>query len=175
MAIQYKLFEGGKTSNKKEKSKKSNKSKKTNKSVRKTVKKKKGSDKKKTGKKNKTDDNRSIGVLLYAEWCHHCQQLKPEWANLKDSLQDIQFVEIEESSPIKDEQINILEKITNGISIQNNGYPTIFKVQNGTPIYYNGPRTMDNMRDFFTKEQTQIGGFNRSKKRRNSLSKKNKN
>ena len=89
--------------------------------------------------------------------------MKPEWAKLKDSLKDNLFVEIEESSPIKDEQIKTLEELTNGISIEHKGYPTILKIQNGTPTYYTNERSEKQMADFFTNKEKHIGGFNKGK------------
>ena len=81
---------------------------------------------------------------VYANWCGHCQNLKPEWKALKKSLSNsrVQFIEIEESESAK--RAHFEKK--NKIQLNVNGYPTIFKIQYGKPVqYYIGERTSDAM------------------------------
>ena len=82
---------------------------------------------------------------VYANWCGHCQNLKPEWKALKKSLSTsrVQFIEIEESESAK--RAHFEKK--NKTQLNVNGFPTIFKIQHGKPVqYYTGPRTADAMR-----------------------------
>ena len=78
---------------------------------------------------------------VYANWCGHCQKLKPEWEKMKKDLKSkmkkmgylIQFVEIEDTEK---------DKLTKYPHLQVNGYPTIFKKSGGGQYeYYNGERS----------------------------------
>jgi thiol-disulfide isomerase/thioredoxin len=83
---------------------------------------------------------------IYANWCGHCQSLKPEWYNMKKMLKyknkNIQFVEIEESQQQK------LDKFKKRFpQLEINGYPTIFKIYPNKHIeYYNGNRLTSDMK-----------------------------
>lgn len=82
---------------------------------------------------------------VYANWCGHCQMLKPEWAKLKQSIPNgrVQFIEIEESESEK--RSHFENKMKTKLNV--NGYPTIFKIHTKKPVeYYTGPRTADHMR-----------------------------
>lgn len=83
--------------------------------------------------------NRVLIGKIYADWCGHCQTLKPEWQKMKQSLKkinpSIQIVEVEESDTEKLERI---KKIAGGLKV--NAYPTIFKYKGGRIEYYNGER-----------------------------------
>ena len=123
---------------------------------------------------------------VYANWCGHCQNLKPEWIKMKKELKSkmkkmgyhIQFVEIEES------QQNKLAKFKNKYPDLNvNGYPTIFKHTGGNLEYYNGGRTADEMTKWALGGKTNnneskkpffMGGKTRRKTRNTGTRKKNK-
>ena len=81
---------------------------------------------------------------VYADWCGHCQALKPKWEQLKQILPKgrVQTVEIEESETDKLSQFEKDHKKT--ISV--NGYPTIFKIVNNKIEYYSGPREPEDMK-----------------------------
>jgi thiol-disulfide isomerase/thioredoxin len=82
---------------------------------------------------------------VYANWCGHCQILKPEWKKLKRSIPvgRVEFIEIEESESAK--RANFEKKIKTTLNV--NGYPTIFKIHKNKQVeYYTGPRTADEMR-----------------------------
>ena len=72
---------------------------------------------------------------IYANWCGHCKILKPQWKKMKNDLKNhpIEIVEIEVS------EIARLEAFKKKHGVQDNGYPTIFKIM-GKVEYYNGPR-----------------------------------
>jgi len=136
-----------KKENKTKKAKKTNKSKKTNKA-------------KKTNKK-KTKDESTI-VLIYANWCPHCQTMKPEWNEMKNRLgMDIETIEIEDSDFDKDTKIRDIEdNKLKGEHIEIMGYPTMFKVHNGHTDYYDGIR---NASDMITWAKAHKGGYVKSK------------
>lgn len=82
---------------------------------------------------------------VYANWCGHCQILKPEWKALKKLIPKgrVQFKEFEESEIGKRSDF---EKKMN-IKLDVNGYPTIFKIHSNKQVeYYLGPRTAYDMR-----------------------------
>ena len=81
---------------------------------------------------------------VYADWCGHCQALKPKWEQLKKILPKgrVQTVEIEEAETDKRAQFEKTHKKTINVS----GYPTIFKIANGKIEYYSGPREPEDMK-----------------------------
>jgi thiol-disulfide isomerase/thioredoxin len=76
---------------------------------------------------------------IYANWCGHCQALKPEWNKMKSLIKkdaNIEIVEIEEN---EHEKLNKLKQRFPHLQI--NGYPTIFKILPNKQIeYYSGNR-----------------------------------
>ena len=125
---------------------------------------KKGTDKTKPAKKKtkkvtskKTKDESTI-VLVYANWCPHCQTMKPEWNEMKNRLgMDIETIEIEDSDFDKDMKIRDIEdNKLNGEHIEIVGYPTMFKVHNGHADYYGGSRTAS---DMITWAKSHKGGY----------------
>ena len=105
---------------------------------------------KKTFKKYKKP--KIIIGLVYANWCGHCQALKPEWKKMKNNLKSSkiknnhQFVEIEDSDIQKNHKMNqINTRLKKGEKINVQGYPTIFKIKGGNLEYYKGERTSDEM------------------------------
>ena len=81
---------------------------------------------------------------VYADWCGHCQALKPKWEQLKQILPKgrVQTVEIEETETDKRAQFEKKHKKTINVS----GYPTIFKIVNNKIEYYSGPREPEDMK-----------------------------
>jgi thiol-disulfide isomerase/thioredoxin len=81
---------------------------------------------------------------VYADWCGHCQALKPKWEQLKKILPKgrVQIVEIEEAETDKRAQFEKKHKKTIDVS----GYPTIFKIVNNQIEYYTGPREPEDMK-----------------------------
>jgi thiol-disulfide isomerase/thioredoxin len=105
--------------------------------------------KKRHAKKNHTKKhhNKSKKIIVigkvYADWCGHCQALKPEWKKMKHHVHSkkgklrVVFVEIEEKAidhklkQLKNEYV---------VDVEVNGYPTVFKIENGKVDYFNGNR-----------------------------------
>jgi thiol-disulfide isomerase/thioredoxin len=105
----------------------------------------------------KTDKPIVVGKI-YAEWCGHCQDLKPKWemmcSNVKKHANEhnpnehkYKFMAIEQSN----EQAQVghvnstyLNHSAKKLALQG-GYPTLFKIQDGELEYYNGNRETDLM------------------------------
>ena len=101
-------------------------------------------------------------VLVYADWCTHCNAMKPDWNNMKNRLgANMDTIEIEDSDFDKDQKIrDIEEHKLNGEHLDILGYPTMFKIHNGHVDYYGGSRTLDAMTEWAT---TTKGGYIKSK------------
>jgi thiol-disulfide isomerase/thioredoxin len=109
-------------------------------------------------------------VLIYANWCPHCQSMKPEWNEMKNLLGPmVETIEIEDSDFDKDNKLRNIENLKlNGDKIDVNGYPTMFKIKNGRAEYYGGTRTATEMYNW-VKGNT-YGGYNKSKIRKTNKS-----
>jgi hypothetical protein len=87
---------------------------------------------------------KTIVGKIYANWCGHCQSLKPQWRKMKNMIhnKNITFIEIEE------QQQNKINKFKHQHpSLQVNGYPTIFKIYPNKKIeYYNNDRIANDMK-----------------------------
>ena len=102
-----------------------------------------------------TEDNmetkkpKVVIVLIHADWCGHCQQLKPEWQQMKDNLNEkemsnIQFEEVE-SGVLNDRLPEISNNYIDGKSIEYRGFPTIGSISNGRFNQYGGERNSKNL------------------------------
>jgi len=103
--------------------------------------------------KNQPHKSKVTLGLLYANWCGHCQALKPEWKHLKGKInkdrqmrEQCKIVEIESNEPRKDKKIAMVNKHISGENkLVEDGYPTIFLVNHGKLEKYVGGRTSDEM------------------------------
>ena len=75
--------------------------------------------------------------LFKADWCGHCKNFKPTWANLKSNYNKVKYNEFD-----ADKDHNIIKKFN--IS----GYPTIMLKHNNKMIEYNGNRDKDSILEF---------------------------
>ena len=80
--------------------------------------------------------SQKVVTLYYADWCGHCQSLKPEWAALEQKIieqnnagQNIICIKKEEREMTEDEKAKI------------EGYPTIMITMDGKTFPYQGSRT----------------------------------
>ena len=89
--------------------------------------------------------------LIYANWCGHCNALKPEWKKMKQGLRgtNCQYLEIEDADPHKDRKIAHVNSRLKGGKLVANGYPTVFKINNGKLEYYQGERTAPALQQWF--------------------------
>tara|TARA_B110000285_G_scaffold172148_1_gene192794 strand:+ start:3979 stop:4482 length:504 start_codon:yes stop_codon:yes gene_type:complete len=137
-----------------------------NKTAKKSRKTKAKSNNKKESKNKKRTNTQNVNknaiVLVYADWCTYCKQMKPEWNEMKTRLgANMETIEIEDSDFDKDQKIrDIEEHKLNGEQLEIFGYPTMFKIHNGHVDYYGGSRTLDAMTEWAT---TTKGGYIKSK------------
>ena len=107
---------------------------------------------------------------IYANWCGHCEHLKPEWNKMKASIRNklktvnniaVRFVEIEQNEEQqKVGKINrvYLKNSEQKLSVQR-GYPTLFKIHGGQVEYFQGGRSAEEMEQFYLKtDKNQFGG-----------------
>jgi thiol-disulfide isomerase/thioredoxin len=81
--------------------------------------------------------------LIYANWCGHCQALKPEWNTFKNNLKmdkklasKCGIFEVEDSDSLKDFKIKKISKKVKGGELRIDGFPTLFKISGGNIEYY---------------------------------------
>ena len=117
--------------------------------------------------KNKTLNKRphhlkviTVG-LIHANWCGHCQALKPHWDKMKNEMKignkskKFDFVEIEDSDHMKEKKIHNINKKIKGNKIDIKGYPTIFKIEGGNVKYYGGERESESLKSWFSEGENQ--------------------
>jgi len=114
-------------------------------------------------RKNDKKPTKIIGKI-YANWCGHCNALKPHWEQMKSDLKnhEIEIVEIEAS------EIARLAAFKKKHGIQIDGYPTIFKIL-GKVEYYKGPRDAESIKQWALLDTMKGGKMGR--KRRNKTNK----
>ena len=96
----------------------------------------------------------TIVVLIHADWCGHCQRLKPEWKIMKEDLMNnAKFVEDDfyeiESDDVHNKLSLLNENVQIGEPIAINGYPTIGKIKEGKYEPFEGERTAVLLGGFF--------------------------
>jgi len=97
---------------------------------------------------------------VYADWCGHCQALKPEWAKMKKHIhrkkgrRHVIYEEIEEKQIGK--KLNKLNQ-SQHVNVEANGYPTLFRIENGKVDYYNGNRQSNAMADWYLRGGDPLG------------------
>lgn len=102
----------------------------------------------------RTRSKRDVLVVgkIYANWCGHCQALKPEWAKMRKIIKRkgkgkrVQFVEIEESQMAT--KIPEFKQKYN-VEPEANGYPALFKLEKGRLSYYQNSREAERMADWY--------------------------
>jgi thiol-disulfide isomerase/thioredoxin len=84
-------------------------------------------------------------VLFYADWCGHCQKVKPDWEKAASSVntsEDKKMIMVNCGEGTDHDQ-----KVMKKYNVD--GYPTIIKFVNGTPSLYRGDRDSDSFKDIF--------------------------
>jgi thiol-disulfide isomerase/thioredoxin len=100
-------------------------------------------------KSSKNNNQKPVVILLHAEWCGHCQTLKPEWERMKTELDkktadNIIFEEIE-SAELDDKLPIISKTYLNDVPIEHRGFPTIGSIRDHKFEQYGGQRTADSL------------------------------
>ena len=117
-----------------------------------------------TSKRNK--GNKTIVCKIYANWCGHCQSLKPVWSELKNIMsanKNVSMIEIEESE-MKDKMGKLRNICKKDIDV--NGFPTIVKIcGKANPEYYQGERSIDALRKWIMPSKIIQGGKNKTRRR----------
>jgi|TARA_Y100000389_G_C17462648_1_gene523001 thiol-disulfide isomerase/thioredoxin len=91
---------------------------------------------------NMNKDNKVGIVLIYAEWCGHCQALRPDWNNMVNQIDKDKYEIIEINSDEQETGIDNLKKkfLIDSISVE--GYPTIGSIQDHKFQPYTGNRDL---------------------------------
>jgi len=88
-------------------------------------------------------------VLIYANWCGHCQAMKPNWEQMKTNLLERNMYSPEDIIEIESgEQEQKLPELNNslqGAKIEIVGYPTMGKIEDGGFSKYEGGRDMESL------------------------------
>ena len=131
------------------------------------------------------DGEPHITCVIHAAWCGHCQALmepgedgKSIWQKAKELIGDKCVVKEYEESANSNEIDGLKEK---GVNVD--GYPTIFKMENGVVSYMTGERTPEGIYQFAIGQGTdqgkdqgteKVGGTNQSggKRKRKTVRRK---
>lgn len=84
-------------------------------------------------------------VLFYADWCGHCQKVKPEWEKAVakvNTKNEVKMIKVNCGEGTEQDQ-EVMKKYNV------DGYPTIIKFVNGKPTLYRGDRDADSFADIF--------------------------
>lgn len=83
-------------------------------------------------------------VLFYADWCGHCNKVKPDWDKAANDVNkgDVKMIKVNCGEGTENDQ-QLMKKYNI------DGYPTIIKFVNGTPSLYRGDRDSDSFKEMF--------------------------
>lgn len=82
-------------------------------------------------------------ILYYANWCPHCQMMKPEWKRFADKHDKDQRVNVAEV------ESQYLDQVGEEHKGRVQGYPTVMCAKDGKALSnHDGPRTADSFNDF---------------------------
>jgi thiol-disulfide isomerase/thioredoxin len=97
--------------------------------------------------------------LVFANWCGHCMMLKPKWRQMVDNIRkkvksnvyhEPMFLPFEDSKLDKLREFNENNAVyLNGEKVSHEGFPTLFKIDNGKIEYYTGSREPEAMEKWY--------------------------
>lgn len=99
-----------------------------------------------TKKNNK--NNKIAIVLIYADWCGHCQALRPVWNEFINTLNKDKYNIIEINSDEQEQGINKIKSEYKVDDIRVEGYPTIGHIYQNNFYSYNGERNLDKLKSW---------------------------
>ena len=117
------------------------------------------------------DKNTHIFVIFYMDKCGPCNQVRPEWAKIKDKLIEKKISKMNDIIIADINQDVLTDELNKKYSI--NGFPTIKYLKNGNQEDYNGERNIDVFINWIQSKTTQTGG-KKTRKRKTKKSKKNR-
>ena len=124
-----------------------------------------------TKRVRKTPKKTIIVGKIYADWCHYCKILKPEWEKMKTklrqnmgrNLKNVEFdiVELGDTSENQMRNISVEQLVSdfnnkhfpesdNGIKAS--GFPTIFRICKKKIEYYNDEKDANKLYKWFTRK-----------------------
>lgn len=108
--------------------------------------------------------NEPCVVLIYANWCPHCQVMEPEWNNATDAMEkNVKVIKIESND------LPEYQDMLHSHGAHSNGYPTIYAFKPGEePEYYGGERNEEGFISWVNK----LFGKNKSVKKKRTQKKK---
>lgn len=100
-------------------------------------------------KYQKGSNNHKIPIILvYADWCGHCNALRPIWNKFINTLNKDKYNIIEINSDEQQTGIDKIKKDYNVDDIPIEGYPTIGHIYQNKFYSYNGERNMDKLKSW---------------------------
>ena len=95
----------------------------------------------------KTSKNPVIIGLLYADYCRYCHELVPIWNEMYTNIENKSYNPRPKYKIIEKSNLGELEKFNDknskllkGERVKYDGFPTLFKINNGKIEYYTGSR-----------------------------------
>jgi thiol-disulfide isomerase/thioredoxin len=82
-------------------------------------------------------------ILYYADWCPHCQIMKPEWNNFSEKMKNNKSINVAEV------EHTYLDDVEQKHRENIKGFPTIISCKDGQKVSdFDGPKTSDEILSF---------------------------
>lgn len=122
-----------------------------------------------TSNKDSKNSSKIRVVLVHAEWCGVCKNLKPHWEQFENHIKNNPLIEIKkiQDTVYKDELKKLEEETNKEMLVE--GFPTIFMIKDGNVEYFNGERTKHGLVSWVKMHGGDVGMNGGGKRRRRSL------